>query len=484
MRCDLREPQEQTITRFLGGLNKEIADTVELQSYVFLDDVIKLPVKVERQRKRGASKPSKTTNSSSLSPWSVPKTVPKQVEKASECPNKRVMFIRESQEEIESEDEAILEEVKEDYVEFADEGELLVIRRNLNLQAKVDDEQCENIFHIRCTIQDKICGIIIDGGSCTNVASTILVEKLNLVTMKHPRPYRLQWLTDDGDVKVTKQPSSFGKALQYDRRTIHDGFKNTYSFAKNGKNIVLAPLSPQQVQKDQLVIEKGKKENLFANKGEVKQVPSEEVSLPPQMKEILEEFTDVFSEEPAYRCNPEEAKKLQRQVADLLEKDYVRESMSPCSVPALLILWKKLGTRLLFSTTCHPQTDGQIEVVNHTLSSLLRTIVNKNMKNWDECLAYVEFAYNRSIHSTTKHSPFEVIYGFNPITPLDLAQLPISERVCMDGKKKAELVKSMHKSIKEQIERKNAAYEKAANRRRKQIRLAPGDLVWIHLRKK
>ena len=54
---------------------------VELQSYVFLDDVIKLAVKVERQRKRGASKPSKTTNSSSLSPWSVPKVVSKQVEK-------------------------------------------------------------------------------------------------------------------------------------------------------------------------------------------------------------------------------------------------------------------------------------------------------------------------------------------------------------------------------------------------------------------
>uniref|UniRef100_A0A6I9QL81 Uncharacterized protein LOC105037582 n=1 Tax=Elaeis guineensis var. tenera TaxID=51953 RepID=A0A6I9QL81_ELAGV len=335
MRCDLRESQEQTIARFLGGLNKEIADTVELQSYVFLDDVIKLAVTVERQRKRGASKPSKTTNSSSLSPWSVPKAVPKQVEKddsckqvtdaakekevgnsqpprrsrdikcfkclgyghiASECPNKRVIFIWESQEEIESEDEAILEEVKEDYVEFADEGELLVIRCNLNLQAKVDDEQRENIFHTR-----------------------------------------LQWLTDDGDVKVTKQvvvPFSIGKSYkdevvcdvvpmkashlllgrpwQYDRRAIHDGFKNTYSFAKNGKNIVLAPLSPQQVQKDQLVIEKGKKENLFANKGEVKrvltnheiifvlvakQVPSEEVSLPPQMKEILEEFTDVFPEE-------------------------------------------------------------------------------------------------------------------------------------------------------------------------------------------
>ena len=45
--------------------------------------------------------------------------------------------------------------------------------------------------------------MIIDGGSCTNVAT--LVEKLNLPILKHLRPYKLQWLNDCGEVKVNRQ---------------------------------------------------------------------------------------------------------------------------------------------------------------------------------------------------------------------------------------------------------------------------------------
>ena len=44
------------------------------------------------------------------------------------------------------------------------------------------------------------------------------------------------------------------------------------------------------------------------------------------------------------------------------------------------MLWGKLGTKLLFSITCYPQTDGQTEVVNRTLTQLLRTVVHKNLK--------------------------------------------------------------------------------------------------------
>jgi hypothetical protein len=83
-------------------------------------------------------------------------------------------------------------------------------------------------------------------------------------------------------------------------------------------------------------------------------------------------------------------------------------------------LWGKLAARLLFSTTCHPQTDGQTEVVNRTLSTLLRAVLKKNLKLWEESLPHVEFTYNRVFHSTTKFSPFEIVYGFKPAAPIDL----------------------------------------------------------------
>ena len=69
-------------------------------------------------------------------------------------------------------------------------------------------------------------------------------------------------------------------------------------------------------------------------------------------------------------------------------------------------LMAKLGVNILFSMAYHPQTDGQTEVVNRTLSSLLRALIKPNLKNWDECIPHTEFAYNRAMHSATKKSPF------------------------------------------------------------------------------
>jgi hypothetical protein len=146
-------------------------------------------------------------------------------------------------------------------------------------------------------------------------------------------------------------------------------------------------------------------------------------------------------------------------------------------------LWGKLGTRLLFSTTCHPQTDGQTEVVNCTLSTLLRAILKKNLKLWEESFPHVEFAYNRAVHSTTKLSPVEILYGFKPAAPIDLLPLPMQERVNFDASKRAEFVKTLHEQTKSNMEKMTKMYEKHANKGCKKIVFEQGDLVWVHQRK-
>lgn len=88
-------------------------------------------------------------------------------------------------------------------------------------------------------------------------------------------------------------------------------------------------------------------------------------------------------------------------------------------------LWSHLGTKLLFSTAYHPQTDGQTERANRTIQEYLRHYVGEKQTEWDQFLTAAEFTYNNTVHSSTKYTPFQLVYGLHPNTPLTLAaQLP------------------------------------------------------------
>jgi len=129
---------------------------------------------------------------------------------ASQCPNRNIMIMFpngeiESEDEVDkNEDEVEHPSENEEEVEFAVEGEMLVVKRSLNSQNSISVPQRENLFHTRCYVLRKVCSVVIDGGSCTNVASTLMIEKLSLPTLKHPSPYKLQWLNDGVELKVTK----------------------------------------------------------------------------------------------------------------------------------------------------------------------------------------------------------------------------------------------------------------------------------------
>ncbi|WZY72224.1 hypothetical protein YC2023_004464 [Brassica napus] len=306
---------------------------------------------------------------------------------------------------------------EEEYVANPVAGRLLVARRTLSLQSKTEEmEQRENLFYTRCLVQGKVCSLIVDGGSCVNVASETMVKKLGLRVQKHPKPYRLQWLNEEGEMRVATQvmvPLAIGKyedeilcdvlpmeaghillgrPWQSDRRVIHDGYANKHTFEFKGRKTVLVPMTPKEVQVDQLQLQK-KKEidlsaestkqlNFYAKSGDVKRSLCSNLPIllfiykeslltttniapeyPSELVNLLQEYQDVFPEDspnglppvrgiehqidfvpgstlpnrPAYRTNPVETKELQRQVEELMEKGHIRESMSPCAVPVLLV---------------------------------------------------------------------------------------------------------------------------------------------------
>ena len=68
-----------------------------------------------------------------------------------------------------------------------------------------DDWLRTNIFYTTCNIGGRVCNMIIDGGSCENMISQDVVDKLNLKTEDHSHPYKLSWFKKGNEVKVTKR---------------------------------------------------------------------------------------------------------------------------------------------------------------------------------------------------------------------------------------------------------------------------------------
>ena len=94
-------------------------------------------------------------------------------------------------------------------------------------------------------------------------------------------------------------------------------------------------------------------------------------------------------------------------------------------------LWQTLfqlqGTKLNMSSSYHPQTDGQTEVINRTLEQYLRCFAGLQQQKWVEWVPWAEFSYNTSTHSSTKFSPFEAVYGVP--SPSFLSYIPGTARV-------------------------------------------------------
>lgn len=77
-----------------------------------------------------------------------------------------------------------------------------------------------------------------------------------------------------------------------------------------------------------------------------------------------------------------------------------------------------------------------------------------------------------------------IVYGRNPLTPLDLTPFPLVEHVSVEGENKSQQIKKLHQTVRDRILKHNIGYQSRANKHWKQFIYKEGVLVWIHLRKK
>ncbi|KAK1644865.1 hypothetical protein QYE76_062670 [Lolium multiflorum] len=332
MRANIQESENQTIARFFNGLNYPIKRIVEFQQYSNMVELVHQASKAERQvnedikysksKQYFASKLATSTPTTSVKPTasSTPSKQPSiqsrmkqtvsstasskastgpsnvtcfkcgtQGHKSFECKNTKVMITMENgdiETLSEGEYEALVQAAvanEEDYDEESGEDPLLcthdpspslVVTRVLTTQPQAMEDQRCNIFQTRAGIGGKSIKVIIDGGSCHNLASTELCEKLNLTLRKHPHPYHVQWLSDKGNVKIqhtvtvnfkigpyedtvecdvvpmTVCHMLVGRPWQFDKKAIHDGFSNAYTFKVKDKKFELRPMTPSQIIAD------------------------------------------------------------------------------------------------------------------------------------------------------------------------------------------------------------------------------------------
>ena len=151
-----------------------------------------------------------------------------------------------------------------------------------------------------------------------------------------------------------------------------------------------------------------------------------------------------------------------------------------------------MGTRISLATSHHPQTDGQTERVIQTLLRLIRTYATEFQERWEEHLPFFEVALNAVPNASTKLSPHEIVFGEPARVPStflveelrsasndaegDTHQVPAALEA---WKTRCQQVWQLVRDRQEEANRRMKQY---CDRKRKEVRFEPGELVLLSVK--
>ena len=130
---------------------------------------------------------------------------------------------------------------------------------------------------------------------------------------------------------------------------------------------------------------------------------------------------------------------------------------------------------------------GLVEKFNHTMIKTIRKFCHEDTENWDKWLDYVMLAYRTRVHSVTKVSPYETLFGRRMLEFDTWTEDNFDERsenaVYLRIKQIRNLVESVHPKVKTNIEKMQIRQRKIQNKGARIIEeLAVGTLVGIKAR--
>ena len=141
-------------------------------------------------------------------------------------------------------------------------------------------------------------------------------------------------------------------------------------------------------------------------------------------------------------------------------------------------VFKRLDTMLNLSTADHPQTDGQTERVNQVLEDMLRAYVSKRQSNWEDYLPILEFAYNSAKHVTTGFSPFMLLYGFQPRSPVTVG---LANEKIQQVKDFLQDHMDMLRVARQNVRQAQDRYKKYADTHRRPVTFEEGEQVFLRV---
>ncbi|XP_073355047.1 uncharacterized protein [Aegilops tauschii subsp. strangulata] len=491
IRANIHEDEEQSMARFLYGLDPNVKQVVDLQPYRNVVELVHLASKAERQLQVD-SKQNRTTSFTARATSSGSKFVPQ-----------------------------------------------FNVGRGIMTSSGGGNQPHARAATSRYDASNSKEKSKFAAPSLSSIGSTGKTSEIECFTckgrghMKKDCPNkRTMLITENGEYESCSEPEE-----ETEDGDGSDGDEQTYCDYEQGASLVVTKVLSVQIKED----ENGQRHNLFQTRAKVQDKEFEDVfleevpaGLPPLCG--IEHQIDLIPgaslpNRPPYRTNPEETKEIQRQVQELLDKgqgievdeskvEAIKNWPTPMNVSQVRSFHGLAGfyRRFVkdFSTIAAPlneltkkgipfkwgapQEEAFLELKKQLTEAPLLILPDFTKTFEIECDAsgigiggqaklnrrhakWVEFIETFPYVVKYKKGKENMVADALSRRHVLLTQLEVKRDVTWRLQKRVAYVKKIHEKTKEEIERKSKYYAAKANKNRKKVTFEPGDLVWIHLRK-